>query len=252
MLKVFTNADKDPIHEDHDLKNLANHIRSSRILLSGPPHSGKSNILKNLIINQSPEFDEIYLFCADPDTKEYEQLDVKMVSCTDELPRKFEPDVKNLVIFEDLDYSGLTKKDISDLDRYLRVVASHKGVSIYMCCQNFWSLPAKMRRKVDVYYITRSDDATMSMLGRNFSIDKKKFRYLIDTYLSKNYDSLCFDSSGHPIKIRHNVFTPVNMDSLQESDEKYKCPCGMEYDDYEAHCKTAKHKKFVKSHNDSD
>jgi GTPase SAR1 family protein len=212
-LKVFTNADKDPIKEKHDLHNLANHPRSSRILISGPPSSGKSNIIKNLIVNQSPEFDSCYLFHIAKQTKEYEDLGCTIVENADELPKldEIDPSEKLIIIFEDVDYSSLKKNDIVILDKYLRYGASHLGITIIVACQNFYSLPAAMRRKVDIYYITRSDTATMDLMCRNFSLTKNKFNELIDKYLSEPYDNLCFCNNGHPVKIRHNIFTPINL-----------------------------------------
>jgi energy-coupling factor transporter ATP-binding protein EcfA2 len=210
-LKVYTNGDKDPISEPHDLVNLANHPRSSRILISGNPGSGKSNIVKNILCAQSPEYDKCYLFHICKKTKEYEDLGCEIVTTAEELPNldDITPNEKMVIIFEDVDYSSLKKNDIILLDKYLRYGCTHLGLTCIICCQNFYSLPVSMRRKIDIYYITRMDTATMSIICRNFSITKKRFILLTDEYLSNPYDSLCFCDNGHPVKIRHNIFTPI-------------------------------------------
>ena len=211
-LHVFTNRDKDGIKEEHDMKNLANHIRSSRILLVAPPGCGKTNTIFNLIVNQSPAFDKIYIFHIDASTQEYESLNAEIITDSSELPtsEEIDPHTKILVIFEDVDFSSMKQKDVSILDRYLRYNCTHKGLTLYLATQNYFTIPVSMRRKVDVTYFMRADEATMSYYARNLNLNKKKFQSICDCYLQKQFDSICVDFS-HPIKLRHNIFTPITI-----------------------------------------
>ena len=212
-IHVFTNDDKDPIKEPHNLINLADHKRSSRIIITGPPDSGKSNIVKNLIINQNPAFDEIYLVTPDITTKEYNSLCCNMCSSYEELPKyeDIDPSTKTLIIFEDYEFDDLNKKELKFIDAYFRYACTHKGMTIYMCCQNYFTIPPKLRRKANITYFARFDDRTMSIIFGSLGICQKKFQYLCDVYLKDNHDFVCIDSSGHPVKYRHNIFDPIKI-----------------------------------------
>ena len=214
---IFSNADKDGIHEDHDLKNLANHVRSSRIILAGSPGCGKSNIIKNIIINQKPKFEEIYIFHIDSNTKEYETSGAKICTDVSELPDldNIDPENKCLIIYEDLDFTSMKQKDITLLDKFLRYGCTHKGCMIIIACQDYYTVPVSMRRKCSITYIFKTDEATASLYRRNLSITKIMFEYLIEKYLSSKYASLCLDMSGHPVILRSNMFTPIDKKEIE-------------------------------------
>lgn len=212
-IHIFKNNDKDPIKEQHDLKNLGNHVRGSRICLVGPPNSGKSNVLKNLIVNQEPAFDQIYIFHIDSSTKEYECLNANLVTSTEDLPilEELEPQKKILVIFEDVDFSSMKKIDVILLDKYLRFGCSHKGLTCYISTQNFFTIPTSLRRKIDIFYVFQVDNATRQLYLRYLPFSKAVVEELLNKYLGKQYDCICLDNSGHPIKLRHNIFTEIKL-----------------------------------------
>ena len=60
---------------DERAKNIGNFPSPSRILLLGPWGVGKSCLIKNLILQQRPRFQEVYLIHADAFiSKEYDDL----------------------------------------------------------------------------------------------------------------------------------------------------------------------------------
>lgn len=210
---IFSNEDKDNIKEAHDLRNLANHVRSSRIILCGSPGCGKSNVVKNLITNQSPPFDEIYIYHIDTSTKEYDKINGKIVTSTDQLPSIQELDGRKiLIIFEDCDFGSQSwsKKDLIYLDKYLRYACTHKGVSVYICCQDYFSVPVSFRRKINVYYLFKSDNATQVLMKRFLPVSKNIINELMEKYLEKDYSNICIDTT-HPIPFRHNIFDEIKL-----------------------------------------
>lgn len=223
-LFVYSNDDKDGIQEPQDLVNLANHVRSSRIILAGHPGCGKSNTIKNLIVNQSPPFDEIYIFHIDSDTREYDKLNAKIVMDVSELPTlaDLDPETKTLIIYEDVDFTSMKNKDVVLLDKYLRYGATHKGCSVYISCQDYFTVPVSMRRKISITYIFKVDDATLSLYCRNLSITREMFELLIEKYLGERFDSICLDMSGHPVKLRHNVFEPIDIKEIAQEVKQNK------------------------------
>ena len=70
---AFDNADKkraekwDDKKDKHGNIDLANFPCPFRCLLLGKPNSGKSNMIKNLIIHQIPRFTDIYVIHQDSD-----------------------------------------------------------------------------------------------------------------------------------------------------------------------------------------
>ena len=80
---AFDNSDKkkaekwDDKKDKHGNLDLANFPCPFRCLLLGPPNSGKSNLIKNLIIHQKPRFTDIYVIHQDSDgTTEWNDLDI--------------------------------------------------------------------------------------------------------------------------------------------------------------------------------
>lgn len=210
QVEIFDNCDKDPIHEPFDQACLGNHVRSSRILITGMPSCGKSNLVKNLISVQQPPFSLVQCVVADKETKEYKR-GVEVVDDVDDLVdyTKIDPSEKLAVIFEDCEFKNMKKKTLEKIEKLCRYGSTHCGVSVYIICQDPFSCPANIRRKISIFYIHRANQATMSLMARQLSISKKKFEVLCEEYLSDKHDSLCVCMSGHPVILRHNIFQGI-------------------------------------------
>lgn len=211
-LHVYQNDDKDPIKEEHDLKCLCNHVRSNRLLISGPPSCGKSNLMKNILEFQNPPFDYVQCLVADKETKEYRK-GVQVIDSVDDIMdyNTLEPYEKLCVIFEDCEFKSMSKKTIATIEKLCRYGSTHCGVFVAIICQDPFSAPVNIRRKISIFYIHKANQATMSLLSRQLSISKKKFECLCEEYLKDKHDSLCICLDGHPVVLRHNVFTPINL-----------------------------------------
>ena len=213
-MNVFQNKDKDPIHEDHDDINPTNHVRISRVFISGRPGSGKTNIVKNIIKEQYPPFNYIQVMVADEGTKEYDFAET-ITKVEDIMNYQLLPDHEKLcVIFEDCEFASMSKKTLAVIDKLCRYGCTHKGVMCIIICQNFYSCPPGLRRKMDIFYITRADKQTQALISKVLPITKKQFDYMCQMYLISKYDSLCIDLSHPRSMFRKNMFEDIKIEDI--------------------------------------
>jgi hypothetical protein len=196
------------------------------ILASAGPNKGKTNTIKNIIIRQEPQFDQIFLIhCAVSSTREYEDLDVLTLK---EIPDPnddsvFDVEKKNLLILEDIAYDNLTKKQKSNLDRSLGYVSTHKNLSIMATCQDFFAIPPSMRKLVNVYIIWKADDLdSLEIIRRRVGIPKKKWDYIFETLIKDEDDgkeipdSFWIDNTRNsPAKYRINGYDIVKINDYK-------------------------------------
>ena len=104
-LIVIPNEDK-TFHEKVDESNLCNFPHPFRMILCGPPNTGKTNTIYNISLNKKPCFDRIIVYHNDPTSKEYQNIDCDYV---EELPiiDDIDENIKNLIIIEDIDYKNI-------------------------------------------------------------------------------------------------------------------------------------------------
>ena len=115
----IANADKE-FHEEwkanRDPLNLPHPFRA---VLLGQPNTGKTTLVKNILLRAQPEFKEMFLIHCDSEyTKEYDDVG-KAVQVLSEIPPPnwWEGKVKTLVILDDLEYKGMGKEQKQNLDR---------------------------------------------------------------------------------------------------------------------------------------
>ena len=74
--KLFVLENEDKIfHEEPDFDELCNFPHPFRMILSGPPNVGKTNVIYNVLCKKKPAFERIIIFHNDPSTKEYQNVD---------------------------------------------------------------------------------------------------------------------------------------------------------------------------------
>ena len=211
-IHLFKNREKALVHEDEDLENIANLRRGFKMLISGSPHVGKTNMVRQFIIHKNPAFDRILVVHVDPSTIEYDDIDgVEMVPNVADLPapEDINPEQRLFIILEDLDVTALKRHDRDKINMYLRYVCSHRGVSLCMICHNPFAIPVDWRKKIDVYILYRFDSDTLTMLARRMGIQKDDFRYLFKNCIKTKYDSLMIDLTGSDNLVRKNIFEVV-------------------------------------------
>jgi len=215
---VFKNKDKDGWYEEWDNnRDLLNFPHPFRCLVCANPGSGKTNMVKNIIVKAKPFFKKIYLCHYDPETEEYDDLDCKRL---EQLPtskyEKFNKNTKSLLIIDDYDFQSLSKYEMNDLRSLFKYGSTHKGVSIIVATQDFFNIPPIIRRLASVYFIWKgsADLDSLFKIGRRVGYTKEEFKKLLDMCNNK-FDNICIDfTPGSPHKVRFNAYTPIKSDSI--------------------------------------
>lgn len=207
---VFENKDKEGWYEEWtEGRDLMNFPHPTRILLSARPGSGKTNIIKNIIIKANPVYERIFLCHYDPDTKEYDDIKViKLEGLPKPTAKYFNTKKKNLLIIDDYEYRRLGRDALNSLNRLWGYASTHRGVTIIAATQNWFSLPIDIRQMSDVFFIWKgtTDLDNMKTIGRRFGLKADETIALFDRCKSK-YDFIVFDRSvGAPSHIRFNGY----------------------------------------------
>ena len=208
-LVVIPNADKDH-QETWTQKRRKWNIPMMRGVLIGRPNSGKTLIVKNLILHQDPPFEEIVIVHCDPETKEYDDIDADILT---EIPDPTEwsgNDVKTLCILDDLNYTGISKEQKKNLDRLFGYVSSHKNVAVLLTSQDPFVVPTNVRRMANLWILWKQEDmATVATVARRAGYNRKDFQEMF-ALLKTQHDSLWLDLTPHsPYPLRLNGDTII-------------------------------------------
>jgi len=204
---AFPNADKD-FHEtwqpNRDLLSIPHPFRA---VLLGPPNSGKSTVVKNLLLRADPDFDKLYVIHADPiGTHEYDDCKAIMLP---EIPQPGDwpnDKEKKLVVVDDIDVKRLGREQQSNLDRLFGYVSTHKNISCILCSQDTFNVPAGIRRCANIWVLWKSPDvnAVKMCAARCGNLD---FDKLFEKNCKCPHDSIWVDmSDGTPKKLRRNGY----------------------------------------------
>ena len=151
---LFINLDKDRWQNTIDYEDETTNIRQgSRYIICGTPNSGKTSLLKKMLIN-SESFDKIYIMHYEG-SREFECLNYNYIENFSELSNI---DLKNealtkkiLIIIEDV--NKINNKDYLHLEPILSYYCSHLGITLIMLSQTPYMLDINLRRKIDVYLL---------------------------------------------------------------------------------------------------
>lgn len=212
LLKSGDKQDREKWHKQRDLMDFPG--GSFRAIISGPPSSGKTNLIKNIIIKANPLYDQVYLVHFDPYSKDYEDADVTVLE-DGELPHNDDIDVneKNLIIFEDINYESLSKEQKLDLASLFKYVSSHKNCNIIWSCHDpVTGIPPSIRRLANLYVIFRLPDvSSLSTIGSKCGINANDFQDIFKNFIKKQHDNLCIDmTSNTPAKLRINMYNVLS------------------------------------------
>ena len=187
-----------------------------RAVLLGKPNSGKTTVMKNILIRAKPAFEEILIVHCDPeDTQEFDDVEGEMIDHIP-APDELDPTVKRLVILEDLEYNSMSKPEKASLDRLFGYASTHKNTSVMLTAQDGFSIPAICRRCCNLWVIWRIDDTdSLKAIGRRVGMKAKDFEAIFDKHLPGTKDSLWVDlSDATPYKLRVNGYTMIGQPSI--------------------------------------
>lgn len=207
-------------------KNLANFPSPQRIVLVGGCNSGKSTVMKNLIISQRPPFKEVYIIHQDADyTKEYDDLEpTSMLSDVPpieffNLDGKFR---KRAVIIDDLELTSAHQDRLKNLAILFRYASTHRGLTIYFAHQSFFDIPSLVKKMASVFILWKPRSfSELTMIENRTGLEKGALKELFNNVANGFRDSICIDlSKDSPAKLRLNVHQPIEYQSENELDEE--------------------------------
>ena len=206
------------------IKDISNFPSPTRLVLLGSCGVGKSTLIKNLILHQRPQFDEVYVIHEDAEfTKEYEDLDptqmLSEVPSIDfwEIPEG-SPHIKRCVVVDDLELTSANKERMKNLAILFRYCSTHKGLTIYFSHQSFFDVPSLVKKMANVYILWKPRAySELSMIENRVGYPKGTLKELFSTVATGHRDSICVDlTENSPAKLRLNVFKKIELESDEE------------------------------------
>lgn len=171
-------ADRDPLNIPHPF----------RCLLNGLPNMGKTSAILNILARVDPVFEKIYLYHCDGDeTKEYDDNYTRLASIPP--PDFWDSKVKTAVIIDDVHLKKLPTDESEYLNRLVGYVSTHKNVSVFITCQNFFDLPQIVMKCCNFFVIWKPNDLdSMGIVGRRVGLTKKKLNAISDIVWAPDRD----------------------------------------------------------------
>jgi len=231
-------------------REIANFIHPYRMMVTGPPNSGKSSTVLSIIAQSKPHFDEIILIHAKyfdstlspgsdnedlqikpEDIHIPEYADVDFTCALKSIPSGFtyfnrfqnpKGSKKNLLIIDDvelLDWSKGKRDRQQALNKLFSYQSTHHGLSIIICCQDMTSqTPCGLRRECNIFIIFKGRDRNcITYMAQQLGFLKKTLMKIFDI-MKSNHDSICFDhTDSSPYPIRLNVVNNIKL--LRESED---------------------------------
>ena len=212
-LIFMPNADKGFHEKWYKGRDLLNIPHPARVVLMGPPHMGKTNVMKNLILRADPPFEEIVLIHCDIEyTKEYDDLGENVTKLKEiPKPEEWEGLVKTLVVLDDLEFKGMGKQQKRNLDRLVGYCSTHKNLSVYIASQDAFALPTIVRRCANLWIMWRMLDLdSLATCARKTGLKSSNLNNIFDHLMMDPRDSLWIDHTfNSPAKMRRNGYTRI-------------------------------------------
>lgn len=224
-------------------RDLANFIHPYRMLITGPPNSGKSSTAMSIIARADPIWDDIILIHAKyfeneleagdnknieiptAEIKIPEYADIEFTCCLKTIPSGYtffnkyqnkDNSKKNLLIIDDLDlvsWSQGRKDRKSALNKLFSYQSTHHGLTILVLAQCITTqLNPIIRRECNIFIIFKGRDRNViQYFASGIGFPKKVLIKLFDL-CSNNHQSICFDQTDEtPAAIRLDIINPIEL-----------------------------------------
>lgn len=185
-----------------------------RALIVGQPSCGKTCLILNLIINQDPAYDEVYVCHLDAEhTKEYDELQPTMLmseipplSFWNNLIEGDDPEnpKKRLCVLDDIEWTKCGKDRLKNLAELLRYASSHKGISVLISHQSIFDTPSILRKMCDVFCIFKPRSRLeVGLIENRTGLKKGELDDIFNTIASGHRDFITIDHTiGSPFPKR--------------------------------------------------
>jgi hypothetical protein len=187
--------------KDRDLLNIPHPFRAC---LTGPPNSGKSSVVKHLLLRQNPIFERMVVMHADPgSTTEYDDCGAEMIDFIPPISWWSSDGRKTLAVVDDLFIKDLKPDQRQNLDRLTGYVSTHCGISVVICAQDPFNIPASCRRNANLFvFWSQRDLDSVVRVARKTGFSAEQFREWFKL-LKEPHSSLWIDmTSNSPAKLR--------------------------------------------------
>jgi len=163
------NLDKDDLR----LEKLGLPIKNSAVYMVGPPRSGKSNLIYQLLHKKQfykKYFDEIHIFS--PSLHTFQKRFLILDECThnefnedkiEEILNGFDYTEKNLLLFDDM-ISQINKAGKSSLLRKIFFNRRHKGATIWLTSQRYNLLDLSLRNNISHLLLFKISKAELELI----------------------------------------------------------------------------------------
>lgn len=213
-LFYLPNADKKTAEKWYKGRNLMNIPKPCRVILCGNPGSGKSNMIKNLILRADPPYEKIYLLHPDEDSCEYDDIGSENIERLSEVPKITfcDPKVKNLLIVDDIELKNLKKDAKGRLDRLCGYSSSHRNLSVFMTSQDTFNIPPSIRRNGSFFCLWKNqpDISALAQVASRSGLNSQKLFNIFENHMENNRDCLMIDMTPNtPAPLRVNGYKVI-------------------------------------------
>ena len=229
---AIKNADKNWHEKWEPWRDLLNIPHPFRAVLMGPPNSGKTTVVKNILMRADPPFTRMVIIYPDGGgyTDEYKDCgDDDTLEMLDYIPPPSEWDgqKKTLCVVDDFELKGLSKEQRSNLDRLVGHVSTHRNVSVCICNQDPYNAPPIVRRCANLYILWKQRDmVSLQSFAKRLGADLDG---LFEDHAHNRFDSIWIDlSCDSPAPLRKNGYETIDWNdykfSARNKRKKLKLP----------------------------
>jgi hypothetical protein len=211
-LIIINNPDKKFHEKWYPRRNPLNIPHPFRCLAIGPPNSGKTLVIKNILLRARPKFKQVIVIHCDGGTSEYKDVGATMLSEIPDADDWGHDGIKKLVIVDDLELKNMDKTQKRNLDRLFGYVSTHCNVSVILTSQDGFNVFPAVRRCSNVQIMWRTPDLdSLGCLSRKVGLNSKDLKILFDRHMKSKHDSLWLDQTNNsPYPLRLNGFEMIS------------------------------------------
>ena len=131
------------------------------------------------------------------------------------------PHIKRACIVDDLEFTAANKTRLQNLALLMRYVSTHKGLTVYLGHQSFFSVPIIARKMCSVYILWKPRARSEAgLIEDRVGMPKGTLKELFTTVATKHFDSICVDmTKDSPAPLRLNIFTPIELVDPEQKEE---------------------------------
>ena len=197
-------------------RNMLNIPHPWRFLGIARPSSGKSTVIKNIILRSKPKFKEILVYSFEKEaTNEYDDIGATML---DAFPSAKGWDRKNkrLLIIEDVNLKGMSKENRANLNRLMGFTSSHCNLSVAITAQSPFDVDPPTRRMSSIICLWKNHDLhSLYQMASRTGLKKQHVEFIFLYLIKGNHSFLMIDlTNGSPYPYRINGFEPVTLETL--------------------------------------